>query len=859
MGSNMAENHPVGFQWVVEARERGAEVIHIDPRYTRTSAVATMHVPLRVGSDIAFLGGIINYIIANGRDFRPYVEHYTNAATIVDETFVDANENDGVFSGFDEAERTYDNASWQYDGMDPHPSSGQRSGGAARGEAHGGHGAPLSAGKPPHRDPTLQHPRCVFQLLKKHYERYTPQMVSQVCGVSEQQFLAVAEALCRNSGAERTTAFAYAVGWTHHTTGVQYIRAAAIVQLLLGNIGRPGGGILALRGHASIQGSTDIPTLYNILPGYIPMPHAAMHDSLQAFVGTVSSKTGYWGYTREYMVSLLKAYFGDAATAENDFGFAYLPRIDGDHSVFTSIVGMVEKKVRGFFIVGENPVIGNVNGGYNRKALASLDWLVVRDLFEIESASFWYDGPEIETGEAKTAEIGTEVFFLPAAAHTEKSGSFTNTQRLLQWHHQAVEPQGDARSDLWFYYHLGVRIRAKLEHSTDPRDRAILDLAWHYPTSGKHADPVADAVLREINGTDAEGKAISTYTDLKADGSTSCGCWIYAGCYKDGVNQTARRKPGSEQDWVAREWGWAWPANRRILYNRASAAPDGTPWSERKKYVWWDNDAKKWTGYDEPDFMLHTPPDYVPPEGAEREKALSGTDPFIMQADGVGWLFVPDGVEDGPMPSHYEPQESPVENLLHPSRRGNPARQFYDHDGNPYNPTGDAPGSERFPFVMTTYRVTEHHTTGAMSRNVPYLSELQPEMFCEVSPELAELRGLENGGFATVVTTRAAIEARVLVTNRLRPLRIDDRTIYEVGLPYHWGSAGIVTGDAANDLFSIVTDPNVHIHETKAATCDIRPGRRPRGPALAAFVASYRNGTAPVARGARGASTQESA
>jgi len=533
MGSNMAENHPVGFQWVVEARERGAEVIHVDPRYTRTSAIATMHVPLRVGSDIAFLGGIINYIIANGREFRPYVEHYTNAATIVDETFVDTNENDGVFSGFDEAERTYDNASWQYDGMDPHPSSGQRSGGAARGESHGGHGAPLSAGKPPHRDPTLQHPRCVFQLLKKHYERYTPQMVSQVCGVSGQQFLAVAEALCRNSGAERTTAFAYAVGWTHHTTGVQCIRAAAIVQLLLGNIGRPGGGILALRGHASIQGSTDIPTLYNILPGYIPMPHAAMHDSLETFVDTVSSKTGYWGYTREYMVSLLKAYYGNAATAENDFGFAYLPRIDGDHSVYTSVVGMIGKKVRGFFIVGENPVIGNVNGGYNRKALASLDWLVVRDLFEIESASFWYNGPEIETGEAKTAEIGTEVFFLPAAAHTEKSGSFTNTQRLLQWHHQAVEPQGDARSDLWFYYHLGVRIRAKLEHSTDPRDRAILDLAWHYPTSGKHADPVADAVLREINGTDAEGKAISTYTDLKADGSTSCGCWIYAGCYKD--------------------------------------------------------------------------------------------------------------------------------------------------------------------------------------------------------------------------------------------------------------------------------------------------------------------------------------
>ena len=841
MGSNMAENHPVGFQWVVEARERGAEIIHIDPRYTRTSAIATMHVPLRVGSDIAFLGGVINYILTNGREFRPYVEHYTNAATIVDEKFVDSESNDGVFSGFDERERTYENTTWQYDGMDPHPSSGQRSGGAARSEAHGAHGAPLSANKPPHRDPTLQHPRCVFQLLKKHYARYTPAMVSRICGVPEDRFLAVAETLCRNSGAERTTAIAYAVGWTHHTTGVQYIRAAAIVQLLLGNIGRPGGGILALRGHASIQGSTDIPTLYDILPGYIPMPHAAMHDTLQKFVDTVSSKTGFWGYTKEYMVSLLKAYYGDAAHAANDFGFGYLPRIDGDHSIFTSIVGMVEKKVRGFFLVGENPATGNVNGGFHRKALASLEWLVVRDLFEIESASFWYDAPEIETGELKTAEIGTEVFFLPAAAHTEKSGSFTNTQRLLQWHHQAVEPQGDARSDLWFYYHLGMRIREKLKDSTDARDRAILDLAWTYPTTGVHADPDPDAILREINGTGSDGTAISAYTDLKADGSTSCGCWIYAGCYKDGVNQAARRKPGSEQNWVASEWGWAWPANRRILYNRASAAPDGSPWSERKKYVWWDAAQKTWTGYDVPDFMLHTAPEYVPPDDAEREAALSGTDPFIMQADGVGWLFVPDGIEDGPFPSHYEPYESPVENALYPHRRANPATQRYDRPGNPYNPTGDAAGSERFPFVMTTYRITEHHTTGAMSRNVPYLSELQPEMFCEVSPELAKLRGLENGGYATIVSTRAAIEARVLVTKRLRPYDIGGRTIYEVGLPYHWGSRGIVTGDAANDLFAIVTDPNVHIHETKAATCDIVPGRRPRGPELVAFVASYRH------------------
>ena len=845
MGSNMAENHPVGFQWVMEARERGAEIIHVDPRFTRTSAMATMHVPIRAGSDIAFLGGIVNYILTNGREFREYVEHYTNAATIISENFRDTEDTDGIFSGFNEVGRSYDLASWQYDGMEVHPASGQRSGKACRTETQGSHGAPLTGSEPPHRDPTLQHPRCVFQLLKRHYARYTSEMVARVCGVPQQQFEAVAEALCRNSGRERTSAFAYAVGWTQHTVGVQYIRCASIVQLLLGNIGRPGGGILALRGHASIQGSTDIPTLYDLLPGYLPMPHAAMHDTIANYVDTVSSKTGYWGYTKEYMVSLLKSYYGEKATGANDFAFANLPRIDGDHSAFTSTIGMLEGKVRGYFLAGQNPAIGNVNGSLHRRALASLEWLVVRDLFEIESAAFWHNSPEIETGELQTDKIATEVFFLPAAAHTEKSGSFTNTQRLLQWHHKAVDPQDDCRSELWFYYHLGLRIREKLSASSDLRDRAILDLTWDYPTSGATAEPDAEAVLREINGIDADGKPISIYTELKADGSTACGCWIYAGCYKDGVNQPARRRPGQEQDWVAAEWGWAWPDNRRLLYNRASADPAGKPWSERKKYVWWDADAKTWTGYDVPDFMKHTAPDYVPPKGAEREAALSGSSPFVMQADGVGWLFAPDGIEDGPLPTHYEPQESPVENALYPARRGNPARQFYDDPGNPYNPTGDASGTDRYPFVMTTYRITEHHTTGAMSRNVPHLSELQPEMFCEVSPELAKLRGLENGAFATIVTTRTAIEARVLVTNRMRPLCIDGHTIYEIGLPYHWGSQGIVTGDAANDLLAIVTDPNAHIPETKAATCDIQPGRRPRGQALREFVASYRNAPEP--------------
>jgi formate dehydrogenase major subunit len=502
---------------------------------------------------------------------------------------------------------------------------------------------------------------------------------------------------------------------------------------------------------------------------------------------------------------------------------------------------MVEGKLRGFFAVGENPAVGSANGSMQRLALANLEWLVVRDLVEIETASFWYNSPEIEAGALRTEQIKTEVFYLPAAAHTEKDGSFTNTQRLLQWHHKAVDPEGDARSELWFYYHLGRIIKDKLASSTDPKDRFILDLAWEYSTKGTHAEPDAEAVLREIGGyTLSDGKEISGYTKLKADGSTVCGCWIYAGCYDEGVNQTARRTPGREQNWVAPEWGWAWPANRRLLYNRASADPSGKPWSERKKYVWWDAGAKKWTGYDNPDFMLDMPPDYMPPEGAEKEHALAGTDPFVMQADGLGWLFVPDGIDDGPLPTHYEAQESPFKNPLY-RQQSNPARQQFPHKENPYNPPDSEPGAEAYPFVLTTYRLTEHHTAGGMSRTVPHLSELQPEMFCEVSPELAAERRLENGGWATIITTRSAIEARVLVTNRLQPLRgAEGRVIHQVGLPYHWGTQGIVTGDSANDLIAIVTDPNVHIQETKAATCDIRPGRRPRGVALSGLVEAYR-------------------
>ncbi len=849
-GSNMAECHPVGFQWVMEAKARGATLIHVDPRYTRTSALADIHVPLRAGSDIAFLGGIVNYVLNNDKFFRDYVVNYTNGPAILREDFQDTEDLDGVFSGLDRDNRTYDFHSWQYEGAEVEPSAGQRDqeykdrtkGGqsvrqSGRGGSHGSGGATI--GGEPQRDETLQHPRCVFQVLKRHYARYTPEVVEQVCGVPQELFAKVCAAITDNSGPDRTTAFAYAVGWTQHTVGVQYIRTAAILQTLLGNIGRPGGGILALRGHASIQGSTDIPTLFNILPGYIPMPHAHEHETLDEFVQADSAVKGYWGEMRSYAVSLFKAWWGGNATPENDFCFDYLPRLTGSHSTYETVRTQQDGTCKGYFLLGENPAVGSANATEQRLGMANLEWLVVRDFSLIESATWWKNGTEIETGELKTKDIATEVFFFPAAAHTEKNGSFTNTQRMLQWHHAGKEPDGDSRSELWFMYHLGRIIREKLAGSTDEMDRPVLDLTWDYPVEGSIDEPSAEAVLAEVNGWNAKGEPLSSYTELKNDGTTACGCWIYCGCYTDGVNQTARRKPGSEQNWVAPEWGWAWPANRRILYNRASADVEGKPWSERKAYVWWDDEKGQWTGHDIADFKSDKPPSYEPPEGATGPEALRGSDPFIMQADGKAWLFVPAGLTDGPLPTHYEPQESPFTNLLYGQQR-NPVRQILPpRKHNRYHPSNGSPGADVFPYVATTYRLTEHHTAGGMSRFVPYLSELQPEMFCEVSPELARERGLEHHGWATIVTARAAIEARVLVTDRMTPLRIQGRTLHQVGLPYHWGRNGYSTGDSANELAHMSLDPNVHIQEVKAMSCDIRPGRRPRGPDLVQLVEDY--------------------
>ena len=849
-GSSFAEAHPVGFQWVMEAKARGATVIHVDPRFSRTSALADVHVPIRAGTDIVFLGGIIRYAIEHDKWFRDYVVNYTNAPQIIRDEYRDTEDLNGIFSGFHEKASAYENEAWLPEGMSQttDPEDGgekddpeyeerlQAVKDAGTAETHGSGGAGMHGS--PNTDPTLQHPRCVFQLLRKHYARYTPEYVEQICGIPRDLFQKVCEVVTSSSGRDRTTSFVYAVGWTQHTDGSQFIRAASILQLLLGNIGRPGGGIQALRGHASIQGSTDIPTLFNLLPGYLPMPHAYEHATLDDYIEGEKSGKGFWGDMRAYMVSLLKAYWGPAATPDNDFCYDYLPKITGSHSTYDTVLNQMAGECKGYFLMGENPAVGSANAKMQRLGMANLDWLVVRDFSLIESATWWKDGPEIDSGELKTEDIATEVFFFPAASHTEKNGSFTNTNRMLQWHYESKEPDGEARSDLWFMYHLGRIIKEKLAGSTDPVDRPVLDLTWDYPTEGAIGEPNAESVLAEINGWDSEGSPLASYEQLNEDGSTACGCWIYCGVYADGVNQAARRKPAKEQNWLGGEWGWAWPANRRLLYNRASADPDGKPWSPRKALVWWDEEKALWVGHDIPDFTASKGPHYRPPAGATRGEALSGIDPFVMQADGKGWLFAPAGLVDGPLPTHYEPQESPTGNPMYKQQRS-PVRQIFRHEHNRYHPSGSEPGAEVYPHVVTTFRLTEHFTAGGMSRWVSRLSELQPEMFCEVSPELAEECGLEHQGWATIITARNCIEARVLVTGRMTPLLIDGQVVHQIALPFHWGTNGYTQGDSANDLTSIVLDPNVHIQEVKALTAAIRPGRRPTGPARVELVREY--------------------
>jgi formate dehydrogenase major subunit len=756
------------------------------------------------------------------------VIRYTNAAVIVRDDFVDTEELGGIFSAPE---------TWLYPddchpersegppaeaGGGPSPSSRLRMTAEDTGHRGEAQGAPRTGAYPP-RDESLQHPRCVFQVMRRHFARYTPELVEQSCGIPRDAFLEVADVFTSASGPEKTGAICYAVGWTQHSTGVQTIRAAAMLQLLLGNVGRPGGGVMALRGHASIQGSTDIPTLYDVLPGYLPMPTSS-EPTLASYLQKHKAAKGWWFNIDKYLVSLLKAYYGEAATRENDFGYANLPRLTGDHSYFGYWLDMADGKLEGLIVMGQNPAVGSPNGKLEREAMKRLKWMVVREMVETETAAFWQDGPD---------DVETEVFFFPAASHVEKDGTFTNTQRLLQWREKAVEPPGEARSELQFMVALGRKLKAKA--TSAKRDAALRALTWDYK------DEDAEEVLREIHGAPASSPAgpaasraaaaeggetppgqppgrrrsIKHFGELKNDGTTSCGCWIYSGVF-DGENKANKREPKGR---YAHGWGYAWPLDRRILYNRASARPDGKPWSERKALVWWDEEKREWVGHDVPDFTRGKAPDYVPDETKGGDEALPGDAPFIMHPDGMGWLWVPSGLKDGPLPAHYEPLESNIKNPLY-DQQVNPAAAKFERPDNPYADSPDA----RFPYVLTTYRLTEHHTAGGMSRTLSHLAELQPALFAEISPELAAEAGVANGELVKISTARGAIEARALVTDRMRSLEINGKVVHQVGMPYHWGDRGLVKGDIVNDLLAISEEPNVKIFESKGLTCNLVKG-----------------------------------
>ncbi len=813
--SNMAENHPVGFLWVMKAKERGAKLIHVDPRFTRTSAVADVHVPLRSGTNIAFFGGLISYAIQNNLYFKDYVVHYTNASFLIDPAFKTPTDLNGLFTGLEQTGKG---------GPDPH---------VAERYNQGSWKYQLDAEGNPKRDLTLRDPNSVFQLLRRHYSRYTPEMVERVCGIPKQKFIEAAQLFCGTSGPEKTGSITYALNLTQHTNGVQNIRALCMLQLLLGNVGRSGGGVVALRGHANVQGATDLAVLYQDLPGYMAMPFRDRHPTFKDYLETETPKSGFWVNKPKFFVSLLKAWYGDAATKENDFGYDWLPkRASADaYSHQHIFVDMYKGKIKGFLLIGQNPAVGGPNAKLARAALGKLDWLVVKDIFLTEAAEFWKapaSPPHREATDPKS--IKTEVFFLPAAPAAEKDGSLTNTMRLIQWHEKAVDPPGDVRSDAEFVYEIGKRLKKLYAGSKAKRDQGILALTWEYGDK----EPDMLQVLKEMNGfalkdiTDKDGKVVykkgdplSTFVHLTDDGSTCSGIWIYTGVTVNDaegklVNRANLRKKADEKDYLAHGWGFAWPANRRILYNRSAADPSGKPWSEKKKLIWWDAEAPgaspdkkgKWVGMDVPDFNA-----FLAPE------AKGGDNAYIMRADGKGAFFGP--LADGPFPEHYEPIESPIKNLLS-KQQNNPVAKIWQVPDHRNDLAGV--GSPDYPYVITTYRLTEHHLSGVMSRYLPMLAELFESHFAEISHELAAELGIKNGDVVTVSTPRGKIHAKAMVTNRFKPFIINGKKTHQIGVPWHWGYNGIAKGDITNDLSATVGDPTVYIQETKAFLCNVKKG-----------------------------------
>ncbi len=790
IGSNAAENHPILFKWIMKAKEKGAKVISVDPRFTRTSSQADIYAPIRPGTDIAFIGGLINYVIEKNLYHKDYVVNYTDWAFLVDPGF---EFKDGLYSGYNKDKRSYDRKTWAYRTEKVTGPDGKESVKYLK-------------------DETLQDPYCVFQILKKHYARYTPDMVSKVTGMPKEKFLEIAKTFGATGAPDKTGSINYAMGTTQHTKGSQNVRSYAILQLLLGNIGRQGGGVNALRGHSNVQGSTDLAALFHIVPGYMAIPNDAAHKSLKDYNEKETPKAGFWVNKPKFFISLLKAFYGRNATKENDFGYNWLPKIAAgkNYSHIALFQTLYEGKIKGMFVFGQNPMIDGPNSDMEAKAMSKLEWLVNVDLFENETSSFW------KRPGTKPEDIKTEVFLLPAASFDEKAGTATNTGRLIQWRDQAVEPKGESKSDLWIAYNLGLAIRKAYANSNLPEDEPVLKMTWDYGSAQNiySADPDVYKVAHEINGFDVNtGKGLAGFGNLKDDGTTASGCWIYCGYFVSRDDNRSRRRGKEDPSGVGSylNWGWAWPMNRRIIYNRASADPNGQPWSDKKKYLVFDTSkadpTKKqkglWSGPDVPDFVPSRAPDDP-----------GGKAPFIMLPEGVGKLFG-QGMADGPLPEHYEPLETPVKNAFS-SHQLNPVAKVWNSE---MDKVGEA---AKFPIVASTWRLTEH--MHGYTRNFPWSSELQPKLFVEISPTLAAAKGIKTGDQVIVSSARAEIRALALVTPRMAKLKLGDQEVEQVGLPWHFGHEGIVTGDIVNRLTPHIGDANTMIPEYKAFLVDVKKG-----------------------------------
>jgi len=777
MGSNAAENHPVSFKWVTKAMGNGAALISVDPRFTRTSARADIYASLRSGTDIAFLGGMIKYILDNDLIQKEYVVNYTNAPLLINKGF---GFNDGLFSGYDASKRAYDKSTWQYQ---------------------------LDANGIPMKDETLQDHTCVYQLLKRHYSRYDLDTVSQITGTPKEDLMKVYEAYAGTGKIGKAGTIMYAMGWTQHTVGTQVIRTMAMIQLLLGNMGVAGGGVNALRGESNVQGSTDHCLLFHILPGYLKTPKASQ-ASLKVYNDESTPRTNdpmsanWWGNYPKYSVSLLKSMYGGNATRENDFGYSWLPKLDdgANYSWLTLFDEMYKGNMKGFFAWGQNPACSGANANKVRKALENLDWMVNVNLFDNETGSFWR-GPGKDP-----SKIKTEVFLLPCAASMEKEGSITNSGRWSQWRYKAVDPPGDARPDSEIMNALYHRL--KLLYEAAEKDEVvfpdpIIKLKWDYGDD-EHVD--IHAVAKEINGYDlTTGKLLPSFGLLKDDGTTSSGNWLYCASYTEKGNMAARRsRYDASGIGLYPEWSWCWPLNRRIIYNRASVDLEGNPWDREHPVIRWNPVTGKWVG---------DVPDGGWPPMSQRDKTRL---PFIMKPEGRARIFGM-GLADGPFPEHYEPLECPIEQNPMSSQRINPAVKLWHEPGVGTEMDKAFSCDPRYPIVATTYRVTEHWQTGLMTRNQPWLVEIQPQMFVEMSEELADLRGIKNGEKCLVKSARGEVEAVAIVTKRFKPFVITGVTVHQVGLPWCYGwTTPPDGGDSANLLTPSIGDANTMIPESKA-------------------------------------------